>query len=363
LERRDLPRQHVPDSFQIHGDGLSRDFIGNLMLVSGVEALPATRLYELWIEQSLMQGKLLVRVGQQPSDVEFIDSKYDDLFVNSALGWPGITGVDLPGGGPSPPLAVPGVRIKAMPTDNITAYLAIFDGYAAPPDSPLDPQLANPNGVLFRVNDPPWIIGQLKYGFDAGQGHPATITGGAWKHLGTFNDLSVSTNGNPLASPLSSGVPAQLRGNQGIFAVYEQLLTKAVEGSDGGVGFFLRTSVSPGDRNLISFYLDGGVEFIGIGDRTNDKFGIAMTYARISNGARQADIDTQIYTGIPIPIRDYEAVFEMTYGAQITPNWNLQPIFEYVFHPGGGVVNPSDPTQTQRIKDAAVFGVRTTITY
>jgi porin len=350
--------------YQIHGDGLSRSFVGNLMLVSSVEALPSTRLYELWIEQALVGGKLLVKVGQQPSDVEFIDSKYDDLFANSALGWPGITGVDLPGGGPSPPLAVPGIRIKAMPTDNITAYLAIFDGYASPPNSPLDPQIANPHGVLFRVNDPPWIIGQLKYGFDVGEGHPATITGGGWKHLGTFDNLSVSTNGLPLADPLSTGLPQQMRGNQGIFAVYEQLLTKAIPGSDNGIGYFLRTSISPGDRNLIGFYLDGGIEFIGMWDaRPNDKFGVAMTYAKISSGARQADIDERIYTGIPIPIRDYEAVLEMSYGAQITPNWNLQPIFEYVFHPGGGVVNPSDPTQTQRIKDAAVFGLRTTITY
>jgi porin len=163
---------------------------------------------------------------------------------------------------------------------------------------------------------------------------------------------------------LSSGTPQQLRGNQGVFAVYEQMLTKTTPGSDGGIGAFIRTSVSPSDRNLISFYLDGGIEFMGIGEsRPDDKFGIAMTYAKISSGARQADIDTRIYTGIPIPIRDFEAVFEMTYVAQINPNWSLQPIFEYVFHPGGGVVNPSDPTQSQRIKDAAVFGLRTTITY
>ena len=72
--------------FQIHGDGLSGSYIGNLMLVSGVEALPSTRLYELWIEQKLLGGKLAIRVGQQASDVEFFDSTYDDMFVNSALG-------------------------------------------------------------------------------------------------------------------------------------------------------------------------------------------------------------------------------------------------------------------------------------
>ncbi len=106
--------------FQIHGDGLSRSYVGNLFLVSGVESLPATRLYELWIEQKLLDGRLAVRVGQQGSDVEFIDSQYDDIFINSALGWPGITGANLPGGGPSPALAVPGIRIKASLTDRIT---------------------------------------------------------------------------------------------------------------------------------------------------------------------------------------------------------------------------------------------------
>ena len=148
------------NAFQIHGPGLSRDYIGNLMLVSGIEALPSTRLYEFWIEQSLFDGRLQVKVGQQPSDTEFIDSKYDDIFVNSALGWPGITGVILPAGGPSPPLAVPGVRVKAQLSDAITAYLAVFNGSAGAP-GPDDPQITNANGLAFRVNDPPWLIGQL----------------------------------------------------------------------------------------------------------------------------------------------------------------------------------------------------------
>lgn len=351
--------------YQIHGQGLSRDYVGNLMLVSGVEALPATRLYELWIEQSLFDGKLLVKVGQQASDVEFIDSKYDDIFTNSALGWPGITGINLLAGGPSPPLAVPGVRIKAQLSDNITAYAAIFDGDAAPPNSPVDPQIANPHGVLFRVNDPAWMIGQLKYGFQLGESRlPGTITGGAWKHLGEFNDQRYASGGFALADPTGTGEPQRLRGNQGIFGVYEQMLARASPGSDKGVGFFVRTSISPSDRNLISFYLDGGFQFSGFSEsRPNDKFGIAMTYARISDAARAADRDVQAFTGTPFPVRDFEAVFEATYLAEIQAGWTVQPVFQYVFHPGGGVVDPNDPTQTKRIKDAAVFGLRSTFNY
>ncbi len=350
--------------FQIHGQGLSRDYVGNLMLVSGVEALPATRLYELWIEQSLYDGRLLVKVGQQASDVEFIDSKYDDIFTNSALGWPGITGINLLSGGPSPPLAVPGVRIKAQLSDDVTAYAAIFDGDAAPP-GPEDPQIKNRNGLLFRVNDPPWMIGQLKYGFQLGESKlPGTITGGAWKHLGEFNDQRYAIGGLALADPTGSGEPRKLRGNQGIFGVYEQMLSRASPGSNKGIGFFVRTSVSPSDRNLISFYIDGGFQFSGFSEaRPNDRFGIAMTYARISDAARAADRDMQMFTGTPFPVRDFEAVFEMTYLAEIQTGWTVQPVFQYVFHPGGGTVDPNDPTQTRRISDAAVFGLRSTFNY
>lgn len=351
--------------FQIHGQGLSRDYIGNLMLVSGVEALRATRLYELWIEQSMFNGAVQVRVGQQASDIEFIDSKYDDIFTNSALGWPGITGINLLSGGPSPPLAVPGVRIKAQLADNITAYAAIFDGDAAPPDRLVDPQIANPHGLLFRVTDPAWMIGQLKYGFQLGENSlPGTLTGGAWKHLGEFGDMRYAMGGFLQADPLGSGVPLKRRGNHGVFGVYEQMLSRAAPGSDKGVGFFLRTAMSPSDRNLINFYVDGGLQFTGFSDaRPNDKFGVGMTYARISDAARAADRDVQVFIGAPFPIRDFEAVFEMTYVAEIQTGWTVQPVFQYVLHPGGGVVDPNDPTQTKRIKDAAVFGLRSTFNY
>jgi porin len=350
--------------FQIHGDGLSRDYIGNLMLVSGVEALPATRLYELWIEQKLAGDKIAIRVGQQASDVEFFDSSYDDMFANSALGWPGITGINLPGGGPSPPLAVPGIRVKTQLSDRVTAYLALFDGYAAPP-GPQDSQIGNPNGLLFRVNDPPWWIGQLKYKFLVGEsGLPATFAGGGWYHMGAFNDQRFTSSGLSIADPAGSGTPELLFRNNGVFFVYEQLLARATPDSDNGIAFFVRGSSSPSDRNLIDLYFDGGFLFTGFSkSRLNDKFGIAATYARISRDAQQSDRDVQIITGSLYPVRDYEGILEISYQAEITPNFLVQPLFQYVVHPGGGVVDPGDPTQTHRIKDAVVFGVRTTITY
>jgi porin len=352
--------------FQINGQGLSRDYIGNLMLVSNVEALTSTRLYEIWIEQSLLNNKIAIRVGQQAADVEFFDSIYDDLFINSSVGWPAILGINLPSGGPSPPLAVPGIRIKAQLSDPITAYLAIFDGNAAEPGA-ADPQIANPNGLAFRVNDPPLVIGQLRYGFNFGQGGiglPAAIEAGGWYHAGPFNDQRFTAQGISLANPLGSGTPGQLQTNHGLFVLYEQLLARAAAGTDKGIGFFARASVAPSDRNLIDLYLDGGVQFSGLTpSRPNDTFGIALEYVRISDAAQQYNRDEQFFTNAAVPIRDYEAVLELTYQAEIRPGWMLQPTFQYVVHPAGGAVDPNDPSYTKRIKDAAVFGLRTTLNF
>ena len=351
--------------FQIQGDGLSRGYVGNLFLVSGVESLPATRLYELWIEQKLLDGRLSIRFGQQGSDVEFFDSQYDDIFINSALGWPGITGVNLPTGGPSPALAVPGTRIKAALTNRLTAYLGVFDGSAAPPQATVDPQIADPHGILFRVNDPPWWIGQLKYKFDIGESRlPATITGGAWYHMMSFADQRFGADGLSLADPDSSGETRWLRRNNGIFMVYEQLLARARPDADKGVAFFMRASIDPSDRNLISAYVDGGFLLAGFSDKyPDDRFGIAGIFGKISSAARALDRDTQIFTGTAYPIRDYEAVLEITYQHVVNANLTMQPMFQYIAHPGGGAVDPNDPTQTHRIKDSVVFGMRTILSY
>jgi porin len=50
------------------------------------------------------------------------------------------------------------------------------------------------------------------------------------------------------------------------------------------------------------------------------------------------------------------------YQAQIVPGWTIQPAFHYVFHPGGHVPDPNSPVPVA-IKDAAVFAVRSVITY
>ncbi|WP_247990747.1 carbohydrate porin [Bradyrhizobium sp. 186] len=59
--------------FQIHGDGLSRSNLQNFFVVSGIEALPSTRLYEAYFERQWGAKKVSLKFGQLAADSEFFN--------------------------------------------------------------------------------------------------------------------------------------------------------------------------------------------------------------------------------------------------------------------------------------------------
>lgn len=106
--------------FQIYGPGPSKELVGPLQLISGIEATPSTKLYDVWFEQQLFGGKVLVRFGQQGANDEFMLAPYASIFLNSSFGYPAILALDLPSGGPNYPLAVPFVRLFFAPVEQIS---------------------------------------------------------------------------------------------------------------------------------------------------------------------------------------------------------------------------------------------------
>jgi porin len=350
--------------FQIHGRGLSRDEIGNIMLASSIEALATTRLYEAWFEQKWAGDKYSIRAGQLAADAEFITSKYTDVFINATYGWPAITATNMPSGGPSPPLAAMGARLKAELSPNVTVLAAIFDGDAAGPGAG-DPQERNRYGLNFRVNDPPLLLGEGQYAWNQAKdakGLPGTAKLGGWYHAGLFDDQRFAANGLSQADPNASGGPAQLRADFGVYAVFEQQVLKIAGSDERGVGVFTRISGSPDDRNLIDFYADGGVNVQGpLAARPNDKLGLGFAYARISNRARDLDHDFEVLAHDGRPVRDAERLLSLGYLAEIRKGWVVHPSFQYIVHPGGGYV--LDAGVPRAVGNAAVLGVRTVLKF
>ena len=363
------------NAYGLYGTGLTHTHILNFATISEIEALPDLRLYELWVEQTLWGGAVAIKVGQQAADIEFFDSETDDLFINATFGWPAIFSQDLPAAGPSPPIAVPGVRLKGQFSDQITAFGAIFNGNPAGPSCTKPPQLCDEHGLAFRVNDDPWLIGQIKFDYSLLFGTsslPGNFTPGAWYHTGPFDDKHLTAMGQSIADPSGLGLPNKLRGNYGVFATLEQTLYRApgadqkgVSATAKGITTFARAAFSPSDRNLIDFYADYGISFNRLmPGRPEDRFGFAAAYMHISNDVHLLDEDAEHFSGQPVPLRTFEMVVEAIYEAHIKPGWLLQPFFQYVFRPAGGIQNPYNPPgTTARIGDAAIFGLTSTIRY
>jgi porin len=357
------------NGFAIHGRGLSRYYLDNILITSEIEALSTVRLSEFWYEHKF--GDIAaVKVGQLAADLEFHTRNFGGPFVNGTFGWPEIAAVNLPSGGPAYPFASPGVRVVIKPTgkDDVILRAAVFDGDPAGP-GPNDPQERNRFGTNFRLRDPPLIIGEgeFRYG-SAKEGWllPGVMKLGVWNHLGRFNDLRLSVEGISTADPSSSGIPLRRRGEDGIYTVVEQMIYHVpdAEEEQRGISVFTRASGSPPDRSLIDYYVDAGVSFNGvIPSRPNDSFGIAGAYAHISPNASRLDQEKAFFAGVPSPIRKYEALIEATYQYQIMTGWTVQPDFQYIFRPGGGIPDPNDPAGIRRIGNAAVVGWRSTVKF
>lgn len=348
-------------AFQIHGRNLSTDNLLTLQTASGIEAQRSTRLWELWFQQSFLGGKLDVKIGQQSLDQEFILSAGSGAFINTAAGWPLVPSVNLYAGGPAYPLASLGVRLRAQPFEGVTVLLGVFDDN--PPGGPFfdDSALreASQSGTKFNTGTGALVIGEVQYALTAPA--PGTYKLGFYYDSGKFFDQRFDTQRTLLADPLSDGTRLTRRHNYGVYGVVDQTVWRPTEDGPQSLGVFARAMGAPDDRNVASFALNAGVvlkaPFPG---RDNDSFGVEYGFAKISPRAIQFDQDLNRLNG-PYPIRSSESFVEVTYQYQVAPWWTLQPDFQYVFMPGGGIQNPLQPAK--RVGDSATFGLRTNIVF
>jgi porin len=338
-------------------------------------------LFNLWIEQQFA-NRFNLRVGQFTAAQEFLVSDNADLFVNSTFGWPVLTSADLPSGGPNYPEATPGARLQIAVTDNLTFRAAIFDGNPAGPGTG-NPVFRDPYGLAFRVSDPPFFIAEFEYEHgQAGPGAaavdrnqegdfasararaaasgstlPGTINLGAWINTGAFPDQRFNTQGALLA--VAGGAPLLRQGNDAVYGVVDQMLWRVPGAGDRSLNVFMRGMAAPGDRNLIDVYVDGGFTFKGpLERRNNDLAGIGFAVGRVSPAAAAFDSDLVTALGRPYPVRDYEAVVELTYQWKLAEKWFVQPDLQYIFHPGGNIPNPANPASLSVIPNALVLGTR-----
>jgi porin len=353
-------------ALQIHGSNLSALNLGTLNTASGIEAQDTTRLWEMWYQQSFLDKKVDLKIGQQSIDQEFITSSNAALFVNTMFGWPALPSYDMPSGGPAYPLADLGVRLRGQITGSMTGLIGVFDG---------DPLGNNPNnlsGTNFNLHNGALVIGELQYSInqaaegdlvtaDSSHKLPGTYKLGFWYNSNSFADQHYDNTGLSLANPASDQIAAQHHGDYSIYAVADQMVWRPDPDEPRSVSVFARVMGAPGDRNLVDFSANAGVvmkaPFAG---RDNDSVGLAVTYIKVGSGVHDLDLDNRFFSGGPYGVRTQETTLEATYQYQVNPWWQLQADAQYTFNAGAGQ-NPSDPTQP--LRNTFVIGARTNITF
>jgi porin len=363
-------------AFQIHGTNLSAKNLLALQTVSGIEANRSSRLWEVWYQQAFSDGRFDIKVGQQSADQEFITSINSALFANTMMGWPLLPSYDQYAGGPAYPLSSLAIRLRAQITPTLTSLIAVYDDN--PPGEPFDDDSQTRGieaaGLKFNLKTGALFFGELQYALNQptpgavetteNAGLPGTYKIGFWADTASYPSQSTDSLGLSLANPASTGLAASKRGNFSLYGVIDQVIWKPDYTDAKALSIFVRAMGAPSDRNLISFSLNGGLTLKGpLKGRDNDTVGIGVGYGRVSSGAQALDAATAYYAGPGVysPVRTSETFIEATYQYQIASWWQLQPDVQYIFNPGGGIVNPL--VSTEKVQNEMILGLRTNITF
>lgn len=351
--------------YQIHdlNDRNIADEVGSLGDPSNIDALPTTRLFTAWLQQTFAGGSF-IKFGQVSADEDFATSNSAGKLLNGAFGWPVLFASDMTSGGPAYPLATLGAVSGLYLKPQLVVRGGLFSGNPAGGGCQDDPQVCDRHGTTFSSTGGALLMAELAYELNPdgeADGPSISYKLGGWYHTNKFADerYGLSGSGNVVSLASSEALsPIMHAGNWGVYALVDRTI---YQGGDNEISAFLRGQFAPSDRNLVAWGVDAGLAFTGVlPSRKDDTLTLGVSHSGISRAAAGLDKDTAAETGTAYPVRSGETVFEVSYNFAPAPWWNIQPDIQYIINPGAGA---ADDSTGKAIPNAFVFGVRSTIDF
>jgi porin len=360
-------------SIWLHGKKpFSDHYVGDLNKVNLLDFANGFRLWELYYQQKLLDGKITLKAGQLDIASDFIVPEYYNSMaglslLNQTFFYPtmAFNVWDQPGfpvghhALASTPYGAPGVQARVQLSPRSYVQAGVYDGNPDRSRSGTRIHLSSKEGALAYFE-----LGYLHNQNKDDAGLPGNFKLGAWYHTDDFFDMYDATfaafndASGGLLGPLPP--PRDRGGNYGVYFLTDHYLWLE-QGKDdaarqGLIGFF-RLATAPDNRNLAQFGADGGLVYKGlIPSRDWDTMSVAFSYLQISDDLRRAQRDINTLVGFPVlPKADYEAVLEMNYKIQLAAWCAVDTSVQRVFHPGGRL--------SADIPDAWVFSVQTTLRF
>ncbi|MEO5712208.1 MAG: carbohydrate porin [Luteolibacter sp.] len=338
-------------------EDFSNRHIGDLNKVNLTDFGNMYRLWEMWYSQKFLADKLLIKTGVLSVDRDFIAPEYYNSiasinFINQTFFFPTLAFnlYDIPGfptgnhSLPSTPYGALGLFARYNTSDSTYIQAAVYDGNPDDSGRGTDFRLAADEGALFYAET------GFRWNTKPEQsGLPGSVKLGGFYHTDEFYDVKEGTvYAVANAFGVLSVTPGDHSGNYGGYLLAEQYLWLEQGKSDpamqGGIAFF-RLAGAPKDRNLTQFGIDGGFVFKGlVPSRDWDTVSLGMSYLQISDDIGDAVDATNATYGTAFKRPDYEGLIELSYKAQMTTWWTIQPSAQWVLHPGGltNLANPPD---------------------
>jgi porin len=302
-------KSHLPQfNFNIlhtHGALPSADYIGDLQVISNIEAGKHTGLFEAFIEQSYNKHTLIL--GQHDLNANFLYTEPALLFSNGSFGI--MPSVSCNVGCSLYPLSTLGI-IYNYEDNNKSFRFGFYDGDPGTMEHNkhnLSPSLSTDQGFL--------SIAEFAYNLNSKTNTMVKV--GSYFHSADF-----STDINPEKIYTS---------NYGAYFLVEHM-PERVSTSGSNLHLFIKGGIVPPNRNFISSFLGAGIVANSIFNLFNgDQLGIAYAQAFISRAYQASDTN----------LKASEVVTELFYGVDFLKYFRLQPSVQYIVNPGavGGVNN------------------------
>lgn len=311
----------------LHGGNPTPAFVGAVQTVSNIEGESTSRLMQLWYQHELDDKGSSLLLGQHDMNSECAASDHGCLFLNSSFGLQPDISVNAPVS--TYPMGALGARLAWAPGGDCFLRFSLYDG---------DPgSLANnPRGTRWKLSAKEGVMIFSEFLWqpapsESGKTLVRNLRLGTWRHTAEFEDVRQKT---------ARGDFRMHPENYGIFSGGDFAL---LEYDEGGIFAFFQGGWAPEDRNEIESYFSLGLTGRGLlPGRPNDSLGLAIGRADISSDLRKA-------TGRLA----HETLVELTYRAEISPAFSIQPDFQWIIHPG------SDP----RISNSGVAMLRFELTF
>jgi porin len=275
-----------------HGRGISERHVGDIQILSNIDANDFTQISEYWFEQRLFRDRVWIKLGKQDANRDFSVLDYGGDFINSSFGV--IPTVPLP----TFPDPARGAVALLDPAESVRLRLGVYDGGTV-----------DGRGGILGVAEL-----ALRTFLPDDTWPPGTYRIGGWYHSDDFTEIT------------DAPAPGSFSGNHGVYLAFDQLLLKEhADPEDGqGIGAFVQFGWAPDDRNVLARYVGGGMIYAGaVPGRDEDVLGIGVAHARFSHRLKRQNGLTN------------ETVVEAFYKVRLTPWLALQPDFQFIVNPGG----------------------------